>query len=187
MPLCRTFGITGTRIALTWLEPNTASDVKRPNISFAFMLRQWKSVTCFAVCVPVHTTYDNILFPVLTECVSCHRQMVSCAPSHCQQYTELPSFRVLARVQTLVLGREGNKDHDIDATTTSGSLPWSLRCHCLPKNILPHGLNIISRVLVQTHNKKGNIDGWSNARRHPPAGKAREADGPTKPITTGDQ
>ena len=132
MPLCRTCGITGTRTALTWLEPNTASDVERPNISRALTLRQWKSVTCFAVCVPVHTKYDNQLFPILPEYVSCHRQLVSCAPSHCQQYTELPSFRVLARVQPWVLGRDGSKDHDIDTTTTSGSLPWSLRCHCLP-------------------------------------------------------
>ena len=133
MPLCRTFGITGTRIALTWLEPNTASDVKRPNISRALTLRQWKSVNCFAVCVPVHTKYDNQLFPILPGYVSCHRQLVSCAPSHCQQYTELPSFRVLARVQPLKLGREGSTDHDIDTTITSGPLPWSLRCQCLPK------------------------------------------------------
>ena len=45
VPFCRTCGITGSQTALTWLEPNTASDVKRPNISRALTLRQWKSVT----------------------------------------------------------------------------------------------------------------------------------------------
>ena len=119
VPLCRIYGINGTRTALTWLEPNTASDVERLNISRALTLRQWKSVTCFAVCVPVHTTYDNQLFPILPEYVSGHRQLVSCAPSHCQQYTELPSFRVLARVQPWVFG-EGSKDQDTDTTITSG-------------------------------------------------------------------
>ena len=65
--LCRTCGITGTQTALTWLEPNTASDVKRPNISRALIWRQWKSVICSAVCVPVHTTCDNQSFPILPE------------------------------------------------------------------------------------------------------------------------
>ena len=186
VPLCRKSGITGTQTALTWLEPNTASDVKRPNISRALMLRQWKSVTCLAVCVPVHTTYDNKLFPILTECASCHRQLVSCAPSHCQQYTELQSFRVPARVRPLVLGREGFPDHDIDATITSCSLPWSLRCHFLPIFLFqPWTEHHRPRSCPNAQEKKRNIDGWLNARRQPPAGKAREANGPSKPVYHG--
>ena len=127
----------------------------------------------------------TIFFPVLTECVSCHRQLVSCAPSHCQQYTELPSFRVLARVQPWVLGREGKKDHDIEATITSGSLPWSLRCHCLPLCLSPQCDEHHRPRSCPNAQEIRNIDGRSNARRHPPAGKAREAKGPTKPVYHG--
>ena len=94
LPLCRTCGITGTRTALTWLEPNTASNVKCPNISRALIWRQWKSVTCSAVCVPVHTTCDNQSFPILPGYATCHRQMVYCASDHwtlTRQYDWLPA------------------------------------------------------------------------------------------------
>ena len=157
LPLCRTCGITETRTALTWLEPNTASDVKRPNISRALIWRQWKNVTCSAVCVPAHTTCDNQSFPILPEYASVTIRW----------YTMRP---------TVGAWREGNKDHDIDATKTSGSLPWSSRCHCLPLLLFPHSLNIIARVLVRTHKRK--IETSTNGRTqrmHPPVAKARES------------
>ena len=94
LPLCRTCGITGTRTTLTWLEPNTASNVKRPNISRALTWRQWKSVTCSAVCVSVHTTCDNQSCPILPGYATCHRQMVYCASdlwTLTRQYDWLPA------------------------------------------------------------------------------------------------
>ena len=167
--LCRTCGITGTQTALTWLEPNTASDVKRPNISRALIWRQWKSVTCPAVCVPVHTTCDNQSFPILPEY----------APVTVRWYTARP---------TIGAWREGNKDHDIDATKTSGSLPWSQGCHCLPLLLFPHGLNIIARVLVRTHKRK--IETSTNGRTQgctlPRAKRERQLEQPS-PYTTEDR
>ena len=47
------------------------------------------------------------------------------------------------------------QDHDIDATTTSGSLPWSLRCHCLPKEYFPPWTeHHLSRSCPNTQQKK---------------------------------
>ena len=108
----------GTRTAQTWLGPCTASDVKRPKISRAIIWRQWKSVTCLAVCVPVDTTCDNQSFPILPEY----------APVTVRWFSVRP---------TIGAWREGNKDHDIDATTSSGSLSWSSGCHCLPLLLFP--------------------------------------------------
>ena len=162
--LCRTCGITGTQTALTWLEPNTASDVKRPNISRALIRRQWKSVTCPAVCVPVHTTCDNQSFPILPEY----------APVTVRWYTGRP---------TIGAWREGFKDHDIDATKTSGSLPWSQGCHCLPLLLFPPwSEHHRPRFCPNAQEKNRNINERSNARMHPPTGKAREAIGATKPV-----
>ena len=170
LPLCRTCGLTGTRTALTWLEPCTASHVKRPNISRALIWRQWKSVTCLAVCVPVHTTCDDQSFPILPEY----------APVTVGWYTVRP---------TTGAWREGNKDHDIDATITSASLPWSLGCHCLPLLLFfHHGLNIIARVLVRTHKRKieTSTDGRTQGCTLPRAKRERHMEQPS-PNTTEDQ
>ena len=159
VPVCRTCGITETRTA------QTESDVKRPNVSRALIWRQWQSVTCSAVRVPVHTTCDNQSFPILPRYSTCHRQMVYCASDHWA--ARVIKIMTLTR-QRRVAHCRGHRDVPV--------------CHYF---FFHHGLNIIARVLVRTHKKNRNIDGRSNARMRPPAGKAREAHGATKPVYHG--
>ena len=97
------------QLAQTLVEPNTASDVKRPNISRALIWRQWKSVTCLAVCVPVHTTCDNQSFPILPEYAPCLRQMVNCASDHWSLAARVIKIMTLTR-QRRVAPCRGHRD-----------------------------------------------------------------------------
>ena len=71
----------------------------------------------------------------LFACLS--RQLV--ITNHFQFFQGTPPVTVRWYTVRPTIGawREGNKDHDIDATTSSGSLPWSSRCHCLPIYLFP--------------------------------------------------
>ena len=80
-----------------------------PNISRAFIWRQRKSVTCSAVCVPVHTTCDNQSFPILPEYAACHRQMVSCASDHESLAARVIKIMTLTR-QRRVAHCRGHRD-----------------------------------------------------------------------------
>ena len=94
-----------------------------------------------------------------------------CPLPHCQHRSELLSLGVPPEIQALQRGRDANDDHDSDAMKTSGSLPWPLRCHCLPR-ILISSMDYNHRPRSAQKSQETPETSTSKVGRYPPAAEA---------------